>query len=183
MFTIIHGSHRHGYHWNLVKRLQDYLEKTEVEVKIIDLAVLNFEYCCGDQVCQEKECIYKDDELSKIFEQFIIPAAGIYMVTPTYFNMPPARLKNMMDRSNAILPHIDENQRRYFGAWVCGETEDSSIDSNLKLLINFAEICGMQPVNDLMIKEISEQEEPCKVSLDKTLKIAELIKDLHYSNE
>lgn len=182
MVTIIHASHRHSYSWQVAKAICDSLKNLNVAVNIIDLVEEDIRYCCGEQVCQSDKCIYKDDFTSHLYDP-LLNSDCVYIVSPTYFDMPPARLKNMMDRSNAILPHIDENQKRYFGAWVCGETEDNSIDNNLNLLINFAEICEMQPVDDLMIKEIREQEESCKISLDKVLKIAELIKDLIYSNE
>lgn len=159
MYTIIHGSHRHGYHWNLVKRLQNYLEKAEIEVKIIDLAVLNFEYCCGNQICQEKECIYKNDELSRIFEQFILPAAGIYIVTPTYFNMPPAKLKNFIDRSNALLPEL-ENKTTHpiFGTWISGEADIESIECNCRLLSDYATIMGWNIIEEICEKGLLEEE-------------------------
>lgn len=182
MVTIIHASHRHSYSWQVAKAICDSLKKLNVAVDIIDLVEEDIRYCCGEQACQNGECIYKDDFTSHLYNP-LLNSECVYIVSPTYFDMPPARLKNMMDRSNAILPHIDENQKRYFGAWVCGETEDNSIGNNLNLLINFAEICGMQPVSNLMIKEINEQEESGKISFDKTLKIAELIKDLLISNE
>lgn len=182
MVTIIHASHRHSCSWQVAKAICDSLKKLNIEVNMIDLVEEEIRYCCGEQTCQNDECIYKDDFTSHLYDP-LLNSECVYIVSPTYFDMPPARLKNMMDRANAILPHIDENQKRYFGAWVCGETEDSSIDNNLKLLITFAEICGMQPVSDLMIKIISEQGEECKIDFDKTLKIAELIKELIYSNE
>lgn len=182
MVTIIHASHRHSYSWRVARAICDSLIKLNVAVNIIDLMEEDIRYCCGEQTCQNDECIYKDDFTSHLYDP-LLNSECVYIVSPTYFDMPPARLKNMMDRANAVLPHIDENQRRYFGAWVCGETEYSSIDNNLKLLTTFAEICGMHPVSDLMIKVISGQEELCKISLDKTSKIAELIKDLLYSNE
>ncbi len=172
MFTIIHGSHRHGYHWSLVKRLQRYLEKSEIEVKIIDLAVLNFEYCCGNQVCQEKECIYKNDELSKIFEKVILPAAGIYIVTPTYFNMPTAKLKNFIDRTNALIPKFEnETTHPIFGAWISGEADIESIECNCRLLSGYAAIMGWSIIEEICEKDLLEEE---KVIDDS--KIQEIVK-------
>lgn len=159
MFTIIHGSHRHGYHWNLVKLLQESLEKSEIDVKIIDLATLNFEYCCGDQVCQEEECIYKEDELSKIFEKFILSATGIYIVTPTYFNMPPAKLKNFIDRSNALLPKLEnKTTHSMFGTWISGEADIESIECHCRLLSDYATIMGWNIIEEICEKVLLEEE-------------------------
>ena len=175
MFTIIHGSHRHGYNWKIVELLKEKLEVSSMEVIIIDLSKLDFEYCCGFQICQEGECIYKNDKLSEIFKKFIIPADGIYVVTPTYFNMPPAKLKSFIDRSNALLPEL-ENEKKdvIFGVWVSGEAELDSIECNKKMLEDYAEIMGWK-----LVKEINELVlfgENSDVNVDRIEEIAEMIR-------
>lgn len=182
MVTIIHASHRHSYSWQVAKAICDNLNDLKIPANMIDLVEEDIKYCCGEQVCQNEECIYKDDFIRHLYNP-LLNSKCVYIVSPTYFDMPPARLKNMMDRANAILPHIDEEYKRYFGAWVCGETEDSSIDNNLKLLITFAEICGMHPVNELMVKVVSGQEEIFGELSDEAIKIAEVIKELVETNE
>ena len=135
MITIIHGSHRHGIHWEIVTILKEYLEARDNEVRIIDLSEMEFNACCGTQVCQEGDCIYRDDQLSAVFESTVLPTDVIYIVTPTYFNMPPAKLKSFIDRTNALLPILEESNRTvYFGAWVSGEADMESIQTNSKLL-------------------------------------------------
>lgn len=47
MFTIIHGSHRHGYCWDIVCALCAQLNVNYIDVTIIDLSVANIDYCCG----------------------------------------------------------------------------------------------------------------------------------------
>ena len=106
---------------------------------------MEFNACCGTQVCQEGDCIYKDDQLSAVFESTVLPADVIYIITPTYFNMPPAKLKSFIDRTNALLPILEESNRTvYFGAWVSGEADMESIQTNSKLLQEYASIMGWE---------------------------------------
>lgn len=150
MITIIHGSHRHGIHWEIVNALNKQLNVFNNDVKIIDLSALSFSKCCGNQVCQEGECIYKDDQLSSAFESIILCSDVIYIVTPTYFNMPPAKLKSFIDRTNALLPFFSEaNKKVFFGAWVGGEADLESIRTNSNLLREYASIMGWIPLNEL----------------------------------
>lgn len=174
MFTIIHGSHRHGYHWNIAEQLKENLEKLRVDVEIIDLANLSFEYCCGEQMCQDDECIYRDDELSVILKKYILSAEGIYIVTPTYFNMPPAKLKNFIDRSNALLPKLENREEgSFFGVWVSGEADWESIECNRKLLEDYAEIMGWKLLDEIC--EIVLLQENLDIKKDRIQKIAKII--------
>lgn len=174
MFTIIHGSHRHGYHWEITKLLKECLEKLGIEVNIVDLSNITFEYCCGEQVCQDGECIYKDD-LYVTFEKFILQAKGIYIVTPTYFNMPTAKLKNFIDRSNALLPKLEnELTHPIFGKWVSGEAEQESIECNSQLLSDYAQIMGWRLIDEIC--ETVFLGEYNEVRVDRIQEIAEIIR-------
>lgn len=182
MFTIIHGSHRHGYHWKVVGVLRNCLERLEINVQIIDLSNLKFECCCGNQVCQDDECIYKGDELSEIFDKYIIQSEGIYIVTPTYFNMPPGKLKNLIDRSNALLPVLEDKiEHPIFGTWISGEADLESIECNRKLLADYAEIMGWKLIDEICEKVLLGQD--IEVNEDKVRKYAELINNILKSSK
>ncbi len=174
MITIIHGSHRHGIHWRVTSMLAGYLKEQGDDVKIIDLSDMDFEFCCGVQVCQDGECTYKEDTLSKIFKEGILKADCIYIVTPTYFNMPPAKLKNFIDRSNALLPVFEEKATHpLFGTWVSGEADMESIGNNSRLLHDYAEIMGWKPCD-----EIKQEVLLGNTELDEK-RILEIAKTLH----
>lgn len=150
MFTIIHGGHRHGYHWRVTTLLKENLESQGIEVYVIDLADKCFNFCCGSQICQESECIYKDDIFSKVYKKELLASKGVYIISPTYFNMPTAKLKNFMDRSNALLPLVEESRTNMiFGVWVSGEAEKESIECNRQLLVDYAEIMGWKVVKEM----------------------------------
>lgn len=175
MFTIIHGSHRHGYHWSVVEQLKDNLEKLGIDVEIIDLSNLSFEYCCGEQICQDDECIYRNDDLLAIFKKCILSAEGVYIVTPTYFNMPPAKLKNFIDRSNALLPILENREDgSFFGVWVSGEADWESIECNRKLLEDYAKIMGWKLLDEISETVLLQKDQDIKK--DKIQKIAEIVR-------
>ena len=46
MIAIIHGSHRHGIHWEIVNILKEYLESQDNDVRIIDLSEMEFNEKC-----------------------------------------------------------------------------------------------------------------------------------------
>lgn len=154
MFTIIHGSHRHGYSWEIACALRTQLNVHHIEVMTIDLSDANIDYCCGSQNCQENECVYKHDDFSVSFKNQIIDTDGIFIITPTYFNMPPAKLKNFIDRTNALLPILENTEKHtFFGAYVCGEADEESINCNLNLLKEYAAIMGWKNVEQLNVVE------------------------------
>lgn len=175
MFTIIHGSHRHGYSWDFSCALRAQLNVHNIEVALIDLSNSNINFCCGSQVCQETDCVYNQDDFSKYFKDLIINANGIYIITPTYFNMPPAKLKNFIDRTNALLPILESAENRpFFGAYVCGEADDESINCNLNLLKEYAAIMGWSNIEQLNMTEcITDTSEI-------TCEVIETISDLIY---
>lgn len=150
MITLIHGGHRHGTHWEVLKLLKTQLELLGEDIHIIDLSDLAFNACCGDQICQQEQCIYKGDQLYKELFDFVLPSDVIYIITPTYFNMPPAKLKSFIDRTNALLPIIEERDKHVvFGAWVSGEADVESVTTNFSLLKEYATIMGWTPCDDI----------------------------------
>lgn len=150
MITLIHGGHRHGTHWEVLQLLKKELEALGKDVHVIDLTNLQFYECCGDQVCQIGDCLYKNDALYKEFEASLLPADVIYIITPTYFNMPPAKLKSFIDRTNALLPVLEGREKAvHFGTWVSGEADLESISCNSRLLSDYASIMGWIPCEDI----------------------------------
>lgn len=183
MFTIIHGSHRHGYSWEIAGALRTQLNTHKIEVTMIDLSVANIDYCCGSQDCQETECVYKQDDFSVSFKDYIINSDGIFIITPTYFNMPPAKLKNFIDRTNALLPILENTEKHtFFGAYVCGEADEESINCNLNLLKEYAAIMGWKNVEQLNVVECLTDETKINSKIIKS--IADLIyKELQTKGE
>ena len=94
------------------------------------------------------------DEFSEIIKNQILQADGIYVVTPTYFNMPPAKLKNFIDRTNALLPVLGRMEKKpIFGIYACGEAGMQSIGDNIRLLTDYSAIMGWDSIERLNIAE------------------------------
>lgn len=147
MIALIHGGHRHGFNWKVVSVLKDkFMEKGET-VEIIDLSELELEYSTGNQIPFEQESLEYKDQFADKAGKFLLEADIIYIVTPTYYNMPPAKLKNFIDRSDSLLS-VFENRDNLpkFGAWATGEADLDSINCNLDLLKGYADVFGWEKV-------------------------------------
>ncbi len=143
MVTIIHGGHRKGLCFNAAKKLEQILKEKNVDTKLYNLRDNEFGFCCGDQPCQNSGvCIYKDIITVEIIPT-IVQSDVLVFFTPTYFNMPPAILKNFMDRCNLLLTIKDRNQLQ-FGTWISGQTNKDSIAGCYKGIAMFAEICDFK---------------------------------------
>lgn len=145
MITIIHGGHRKGLSFEAANALKDLLVKKGCLVKLYSLMDYKIDFCCGNQPCQDSGvCIYTD-----VLTDEILPAvedSNVFVVfTPTYFNLPPAMLKNFIDRCNLLLT-VEERLKPYFAAWVSGQTEEASLEQCRRGLVTFAEICEFKPL-------------------------------------
>lgn len=175
MVTIIHGSHRHGHSWDTAQGLCTQLNSFGIDIALIDLAVANIDFCCGSQICQETECINKQDEFFNKYKEMIISSDGIFIITPTYFNMPTAKLKNFIDRSNALLPFFENASKQpFFGAYVCGEADSESIKCHLDLLKEYATIMGWENIEQL--NYVENVADVSQVDYNKIIKLANIIK-------
>jgi multimeric flavodoxin WrbA len=140
MVIIIHGGHREGLCFNASQTLKQFLEQKNAAVKLYSLRDYKFEFCCGDQPCQNTGgCIYNDVITDEIIPS-IANSDALILFTPTYFNLPPAILKNFIDRCNLLLT-IEPRKRLRFSAWISGQTEYDSLEQCYKSLSTFAEIC------------------------------------------
>ena len=142
MITLIHGGMRAGLCLEAANQLAKILREHGKAFKLFDLRKIQFNYCCGDQPCQESgNCIYNDVITNEIIPT-VAESDAVVIFTPTYFNAPPAVLKNFMDRCNLLLT-IETRKRSKFLTWISGQTEsdDESRKDNRKCLVTFAEIC------------------------------------------
>jgi len=169
MITIIHGGHREGLCFEAYNIFKDFIDKKKLEVKFFSLRDYDINFCCGDQPCQSSGvCIHKDTVSNDIIP-VIANSDAILFFTPTYFNLPPAMLKNFMDRCNFLLT-IKDRKHPNFGAWVSG-TEKDSPEDNYMCLATFANIFEWKPLEnggiiriepDIITKQLS-QDDLCKL--------------------
>ena len=147
MVTIIHGGHREGLCFKAYNMFKQILNEKEIEVKSYSLRDYDFKFCCGDQACQNSGmCTYRDIISDEIIPA-IIKSDAIIFFTPTYFNMPPAMLKNFMDRCNFLLTIVDR-KHPIFGVWISGQTEKDSLEENYNCFVTFANICEFELIEN-----------------------------------
>jgi multimeric flavodoxin WrbA len=177
MITIIHGGHREGLCFSAAKTLEQLLKEQNIEVKLYNLRNTNFSYCCGNQLCQDSgTCMYEDYIASEIIPT-IAQSDGLIFFTPTYFNMPPAILKNFIDRCNLLLT-IEDRKHPKFGAWVSGQTEIASIEDCYKGIATFCEICEFTPFKSGMILRVETVTTTKNISQDDMIKLKKLVKEI-----
>ena len=61
--------------------------------------------------------------------------------------MPPAMLKNFMDRCNFLLTIVDR-KHPIFGVWISGQTEKDSLEENYNCFVTFANICEFELIEN-----------------------------------
>ena len=165
MIALIHGGHRHSYNWDVVNRLSNEFKEKNENVEIIDLSELDFEYSTGNQITFEQETLEYHDQFFDKAGKYLLDADIIYIVTPTYYNMPPAKLKNFIDRSDSLLSIFEGREKLpKFGAWVSGEADLDSIGCNLDLLKGYADVFGWEIVENSCKTVLIEESKPDDLS-------------------
>jgi multimeric flavodoxin WrbA len=177
MVTIIHGGHREGLCFSAASTLEQLLKEKNVKVKLFNLRNSSFGFCCGKQSCQNSgECIYSDVMTSEIIPS-IANSDVVILFTPTYFNMPPAILKNFIDRCNLLLT-IEDRKHPFFGAWVSGQTDQSSIEQCYQNLAIFSEICEFKNLDNGRNTRLEQNIQQTQITQDDIESLKKLISEI-----
>lgn len=91
------GSPRKGNTYSILRSIQE--NYPELDVKLLKLSEMNFEFCKGCYVCVKKgeeKCPVKDDRDLIIRE--MMDADGVILASPVYSHMVSATMKNFFDR-------------------------------------------------------------------------------------
>ncbi|MCL2820403.1 MAG: NAD(P)H-dependent oxidoreductase [Oscillospiraceae bacterium] len=173
MLTIIHGGHREGLCFNAYKTFAELLDQKGVEYRSFSLRNQTTMFCCGEQPCHESAICIHDDVITNEIIPAISQSDKVIIFTPTYFNMPPAMLKNLFDRCNALL--VNENRKHpNIAIWVSGQTEVSSIEDNVKCIETFAEVCELSFLDEGRIIRIEDNIENYHLNKEDMDKLTEL---------
>ena len=178
MITIIHGGHRDGLCYNAARALCDSLESKNEVVRLYNLRNNQFDFCCGDQPCQEDAgtCIYSDALTNEVLPT-LAKSKSLIVFTPTYFNAPPAMLKNFMDRCNFLLT-MENRNRLHFGAWIAGQTDEDSLKQCYQSLVTFAEICEYEFLENGCVLRVEEDVHQTKITDSDLLAIEKIAKEI-----
>lgn len=117
---IINASPRKNQNcFNIVKDISNMLKNEGISYEILDIYDMNIDYCNACGYCEHKKgCRIKDDmtNLYKMFDE----SKGTIVVSPVYFNSVPAKMKTVIDRTQAVYSSkfvlndsmIDRNKKR-----------------------------------------------------------------------
>ncbi|OPJ56837.1 flavodoxin family protein [Alkalithermobacter paradoxus] len=95
------------------------LEKENVDYEIINIWEMNIEYCNACGYCSAKGVCHINDDMKSLYKKFDM-SSGTVVISPVYFDSIPAKLKSLIDRTQAFYaskyilkkPSIDRNKHR-----------------------------------------------------------------------
>ncbi|MFR3568550.1 MAG: flavodoxin family protein [Paraclostridium sordellii] len=117
---IINGSPRKNKNcFNMINEITKELIDSKISYKVFDIYDMNIEYCTACGFCGKTGyCKFKDD-MTPMYDMFD-KAKGTIVVSPVHFDCISAKVKTVVDRTQAIYaskyilnkPSIDRNKKR-----------------------------------------------------------------------
>lgn len=117
---IINGSPRKNKNcFNMINEMTKELIDSKISYKVFDIYDMNIEYCTACGFCEKTGyCKFKDD-MTPMYDMFD-KAKGTIVVSPVHFDCISAKVKTVVDRTQAIYaskyilnkPSIDRNKKR-----------------------------------------------------------------------
>lgn len=117
---IINGSPRKNKNcFKISEEITNILNQNNISNKIFNIYDMNIEYCTACGFCEQTGfCKFKDD-MAPMYEMFD-KAKGVIVISPVNFDSITAKLKTLVDRTQAIYaskyilkkPSIDRNKKR-----------------------------------------------------------------------
>ena len=117
---IINGSPRKNKNcFNMINEVTKELIDSKISYKVFDIYDMNIEYCTACGFCEKTGyCKFKDD-MTPMYDMFD-KAKGTIVVSPVHFDCISAKVKTVVDRTQAIYaskyilnkPSIDRNKKR-----------------------------------------------------------------------
>lgn len=87
----------------LLKAFMTEVEKTGVEVQILDIAQMNIRPCLGCGYCEKKGfCVIDDDDMAASVYPLLREAQVVVASSPVFFYSVTAQLKALIDRTQAL---------------------------------------------------------------------------------
>ncbi|MEG2983227.1 MAG: flavodoxin family protein [Peptostreptococcaceae bacterium] len=117
---IINGSPRKNKNcYSIINKIIKNLKENNISFKVFNIYDMNIEYCTACGFCEKTGyCKYKDD-MTPIYDMFD-KSKGTIVVSPVHFDCISAKLKTVVDRTQAIYaskyilkkPSIDRTKKR-----------------------------------------------------------------------
>ncbi|SHH12704.1 flavodoxin family protein [Tepidibacter thalassicus] len=119
-FLIINASPRKGKNcYCVLENVKNILDDNNLKYRVIDIYDLNIDYCNACGYCEKTGHCRINDDMKSLYREFN-DSIGTVVVSPVYFDSVPAKLKTLIDRTQAFYaskyilkkPSIDRNKNR-----------------------------------------------------------------------
>lgn len=117
---LINGSPRKGKNcYKILENIKEIMNNNNIKYEIINIWDLNIEYCNACGYCEKTGVCHIKDDMKDLYFKFD-NSQGTILVSPVYFDSIPAKLKALVDRTQAFYaskyilkkPSIDRNKHR-----------------------------------------------------------------------
>ena len=99
---VINASPRkNGNCYHIIKDVVNILEENNISYEVFNLYDMNIEYCNACGFCEKKKGCRINDDMSPVYDKFN-KSSGTIVVSPVYFDSIPAKMKTMIDRTQAV---------------------------------------------------------------------------------
>ena len=117
---IINGSPRQNKNcFSISKEISSKLEENNITYEIFNIYDMNIEYCTACGFCEKTGYCKFNDDMTPMYKMFD-KAKGVIVISPVHFDCVSAKLKTVVDRTQAIYaskyilnkPSIDRDKTR-----------------------------------------------------------------------
>lgn len=117
---IINGSPRKNKNcFSISKEISSKLEENNITYEIFNIYDMNIEYCTACRFCEKTGYCKFNDDMTPMYKMFD-KAKGVIVISPVHFDCVSAKLKTVVDRTQAIYaskyilnkPSIDRDKTR-----------------------------------------------------------------------
>lgn len=117
---IINGSPRKNKNcFSISKEIRSKLEENNITYEIFNIYDMNIEYCTACGFCEKTGYCKFNDDMTPMYKMFD-KAKGVIVISPVHFDCVSAKLKTVVDRTQAIYaskyilnkPSIDRDKTR-----------------------------------------------------------------------
>jgi len=159
---IINGSHRkNGNTQKFSEYFQNLAIENNINAEIINLVDKDINFCDGCLCCEETGECHLLDNFTEIAET-IKKTDVLVFATPCYFNMPTARFKNFIDRTNVLCDFLNNN-KKYFCTFIVGQTEIESCLEAYRCIETYTQIMAMEAIFEEPIIAIARNENDLEI--------------------
>ncbi|SHK03040.1 flavodoxin family protein [Tepidibacter formicigenes] len=101
-FLLINASPRKGKNcYQVLENVKNVLDDNNLKYKVLNIYDLSIEYCNACGYCEKTGFCHINDDMKNLYKEFN-NSIGTIVISPVYFDSVPAKLKTLIDRTQAF---------------------------------------------------------------------------------